>query len=250
MDKVILKSLAPKGRLRAGINLSNFLLVPEVLNDGTPTGTSPDVAMRVATELGVECEFITFDGPGLLADASAEDKWDIGNIANEAARASVMDFTRPYALIDAHFLVQKNSRLRNNQDVDTTEVTVATPERTAYDLWLTENLRNVSISRAGSMSGARELFTSGRATVLAGLKPALMEEVVKNPQYEILQPMFTAIKQAIGIKKGNPQALAFLNQMVAEMVSSGFIYESLLRHNVQDKLTVAPQDIPVGAPIK
>ena len=86
MDKVILKSLAPKGRLRAGINLSNFLLVPEVLNDGTPTGTSPDVAMRVATELGVECEFITFDGPGLLADASAEDKWDIGNIANEAAR--------------------------------------------------------------------------------------------------------------------------------------------------------------------
>ena len=72
MDKVILKSLAPKGRLRAGINLSNFLLVPEVLNDGTPTGTSPDVAMRVATELGVECEFITFNGPGLLADASAD----------------------------------------------------------------------------------------------------------------------------------------------------------------------------------
>ena len=100
------------------------------------------------------------------------------------------------------------------------------------------------------MSGARELFTSGRATVLAGLKPALMEEVVKNPQYEILQPMFTAIKQAIGIKKGNPRALAFLNEMVAEMVSSGFIYESLLRHNVQDKLTVAPQDIPLGAPIK
>ena len=98
------------------------------------------------------------------------------------------------------------------------------------------------------MSGARELFTSGRATVLAGLKPAPMEEVVKNPQYEILQPMFTAIKQAIGIKKGKRSH--FLNQMVAEMVSSGFIYESLLRHNVQDKAIVAPQDIPLGAPIK
>ena len=40
MNKTILRSLAPEGRLRAAINLSNFLLVP-VLADGTPTGTSP-----------------------------------------------------------------------------------------------------------------------------------------------------------------------------------------------------------------
>ena len=35
----------------------------------------------------------------------------------------------------------KNSRLQNNQDVDTSEITVATPERTAYDLWLTEKFK-------------------------------------------------------------------------------------------------------------
>ena len=65
MNKTILRSLAPEGRLRAAINLSNFLLVPRVLADGTPTGTSPDVAAQIATELDVECEFICFGEAGV-----------------------------------------------------------------------------------------------------------------------------------------------------------------------------------------
>lgn len=241
MDRIILKSLAPKGRLRAGINLSNFLLVPKIDSDGTPIGTSPDVAARIADELGVECELIPFDQPGLLADAASSDEWDIGNIANETARTSVMDFSNPYTLIDAHFLVREDSKFQHNMNVDSSGVTVAAPERTAYDLWLTENLKNATIVRTQSMSEARELFHSGITTVLAGLKPALMEEVAENPQYKILRPMFTSIKQAVGIRKNNPKALAFLNEMIADMISSGFIYDSLKRHRMQDKLTVASQ---------
>lgn len=238
MNKVILRSLAPDGRLRAAINLSNFLLVPRVLADGTPTGTSPDVAARIARELDVECEFICFQRPGFIADAVDSDQWDIGNIADEPARAAVMDFTNPYALIDAHFLVREDSKLGQYRDVDKNETTIAVLERSAYDLWLTENLRYATIMRASSMVEARELFSKGVVTVLAGLKPALMEEVANNPLYRVLEPRFTAIRQAVGIKRGGPETLEFLNNIIIEMISTGFIEDSLERHGVLDKLSV------------
>ena len=238
MNKTILRSLAPEGRLRAAINLSNFLLVPRVLADGTPTGTSPDVAARIASELGVECEFICFGRPGFIADAVDSDQWDIGNIADEPARAALMDFTNPYALIDAHFLVRDDPKLRQCRDVDKGETTIAVLERSAYDLWLTENLRHATIRRTSSMVEARELFSRGAVTVLAGLKPALMEEVANNPLYKVLEPRFTAIRQAVGIKKGSPEALEFLNKIIIEMISTGFIEDSLKRHGVLDKLSV------------
>ena len=41
MSDIILKQLAPKGYLRAAINLSNFLLVTGTDNNGDPEGVSP-----------------------------------------------------------------------------------------------------------------------------------------------------------------------------------------------------------------
>ena len=238
MNKAILKSLVPEGHLRAAINVGNFLLVPHINADGTPTGPSPDIAMRIAQELDVECELICFERPGLIADTVDSGRWDICNIADEPARAEMMDFTNSYALIDAHFLIHKDSKLRQSQDVDQVETTIAVPDRAAYDLWLTANLRHATIKRTGSMTEALELFRKGAVTVLAGLKPALIEEVASNPNYIILHPMFTAIRQAVGIKKGNPEVLAFLNKVIANMISTGFIEDSLRRHGVHSKLSI------------
>ena len=41
---VVVSQLAPTGVLRAGINLSNFLLVTGRTPDGDPAGVSPDMA--------------------------------------------------------------------------------------------------------------------------------------------------------------------------------------------------------------
>ena len=45
--------LAPTGVLRAGINLSNFLLVTSKSEAGEPQGVSPGMAAEVAKRLGV-----------------------------------------------------------------------------------------------------------------------------------------------------------------------------------------------------
>lgn len=98
---VIRKALAPTGVLRAGINLSNFLLVSSRGPAGEPAGVSPSLCGLLATRLGVPLELVPFENPGLLADAAAIDAWDVGLVGAEPARAETIAFSRPYAAIEA-----------------------------------------------------------------------------------------------------------------------------------------------------
>ena len=71
MDEQVVKELAPTGKLRAGINMSNFLLVTGKAATGDPQGVSPDMAAEVARRLGVPLQLVPFPSPGQLADAVA-----------------------------------------------------------------------------------------------------------------------------------------------------------------------------------
>ena len=148
MADLVLKQLAPKGYLRAAINLSNFLLVTGTDKNGDPEGVSPDLAKALANELNVEVKLIPFQRPGELADAVSDDIWDVGNIANEAERAKSITFSSPYTLIESTFLVRDSSYINSLSDVDREGVRIAVAERSAYDLWLTENIKNAELIRA------------------------------------------------------------------------------------------------------
>ncbi len=64
----VVAQLAPTGVLRAGINLSNFLLVTGKSPNGDPEGVAPDMAREVALRLGVAVKYVPFATPGELAD--------------------------------------------------------------------------------------------------------------------------------------------------------------------------------------
>ncbi len=135
MIKNVVKQLAPKGYLRAAINLSNFLLVTGQESNGDPQGVSPDIAKALANELNVDIKLITFNRPGELADAISDDTWDIGNIANEPERAKSITFSLPYTTIESTFLVRNGFNINSLQDVDKKGIKIAVAERSAYDLW-------------------------------------------------------------------------------------------------------------------
>jgi polar amino acid transport system substrate-binding protein len=68
MSPDVISDLAPTGVVRAGINLSNFLLVTGISPAGDPEGVAPDLAREVATRLGVPVKYVPFKSPGELAD--------------------------------------------------------------------------------------------------------------------------------------------------------------------------------------
>ena len=76
------------GKLRAGINYSNFILATKDPASGEPSGIAPDLSREIARRLGVPVEFVTFQSAGAMADAAAAGAWDIAFLANEPQRAS------------------------------------------------------------------------------------------------------------------------------------------------------------------
>ena len=125
MTPEILRQLAPTGVLRAGINLSNFLLVSSRGPAGEPQGVSPDMAGMIAPRLGVPVQLVPFPRPGELADAVDSGTWDIGLIGAEPQRAEKIAFTPAYAEIEATFMVPPGSPITSLAEVDRPGVRIA-----------------------------------------------------------------------------------------------------------------------------
>ncbi|MFT7653519.1 MAG: polar amino acid transport system substrate-binding protein [Limisphaerales bacterium] len=231
--------LAPTGVLRAGINLSNFLLVTGKSDSGQPQGVSPSMAAEVARRLEVEVVYVTFKTPGELADAAGSDIWDIGLIGAEPARAQHIDFSAAYSEIEATYLVPANSPIQSIADVDQPGVRIAVPARAAFELWLTDNIQQAELHRATGRQ-AYDDFVSENMDALAGLRAGLINDVEKLPGSRLLDGKFTAVQQAIGTPKGRPAAADFLRAFVEEAKESGFVGQLIDQFEVTGRLTVAP----------
>ena len=234
----IIKKIAPTGVLRIGVNMNNFLLVNSKDKSGVIDGVSPGIGKKLAKELNISFEIVQFANPGLLADAVDNNEWDIGNIASEKERGKTIDFSDPYVNIDANFLFREEDNFKNNNDIDQSGIKIAVFERSAYDLWLTENFKKAELIRVNSIEESHNLFKENKVNILAGLKPKLIDEMKKNNNYEMIQSPFTYIKQSIGIKKGNPEVLDFINKFISNIIKEGYIKSLLKQHNVQDKLSI------------
>lgn len=239
MDRQIVAELAPKGVLRAGINMSNFLLVTGKTAAGDPAGVAPDMAAEIARRLGVPVAYVQFERPSKLADAAGTDAWDIGLIGAEPQRAAKIAFTPAYCEIEATYLVPANSPITGVADVDRPGVRITVRRGAAYDLWLERNIREATVLRSDSADGPFDQFVAEKLEAYASLKPALLKDREKLPGSKILPGNFMTVQQAIGTEKKNTAGAAFLADFVAEAKTSGLVAQLIEKHHVQG-LSVAP----------
>jgi polar amino acid transport system substrate-binding protein len=153
-----------------------------------------------------------------------------------------MDFSVPYVNIDANFIFRKKDNFMSNEEINSSGIKIAVLERSAYDLWLTENFKKAELIKVNTMDNSHKLFREGGADVLAGLKPKLIEELELNSDFKIISSPFTYIKQSIGIKKGNPEILDFLNKFISKLIKEAFIEGLLKKYKLQDKLSIPKID--------
>ncbi|MGE0765407.1 MAG: ABC transporter substrate-binding protein [Hyphomicrobiaceae bacterium] len=235
----IIAELAPTGTLRAGINMSNFLLVTGKTEAGDPVGVSPDMAAEVARRLGVPLKLIPYKSPGELGDDAGNNVWDIGNIGAEPQRAKTIAFTAAYCEIESTYLVPAGSPIQSIADVDKPGIRISVTGRSAYGLWLENNIKNATLVRTDSLDGSFEKFVQEKLDVLAGLRPRLIDDVKKLPGARILDGKFSAVQQAVGTPKKNMKAAPWLAAFVEEAKRSGFVQSLIDKHKVNG-LSVAP----------
>lgn len=229
----------PTGKLRASINLGNPILAGRD-GQGRPCGVSVDLAGELARALEAELELVVFDAAGKSVEAVAAEQADFGFFAIDPVRGQQIAFTAPYVLIEGYYLVKNDSPLKTNDEVDRTEHRVVVGKGSAYDLYLTRELKNATILRSPTSPTVVQHFLQEGAEVAAGVKQQLAHDAAQIGGLRLLNERFMVIQQAMGTPKTRgPEAAAFLAAFVEKMKASGFVAEALKRHNISGA-SVAP----------
>lgn len=225
------KELAPTGTLRAAINLGNGVLAQKDEKTGEPKGVTPDLARELGKRLGVPVQLVTYEAAGKVFDGASKNEWDIAFVAIEPVRASVIEFTAPYVLIEGVYAVPKDSPIKALADVDKAGNRIAVGLKSAYDLFLTRTIKDATIVRA-STGGSRamiDLFRDEKLEVVAGVRQPLADYAKDHADVRLIDEPFMQIEQAMGTPKGRLAGVAYLRSFIEEMKASGFVADALKR---------------------
>jgi polar amino acid transport system substrate-binding protein len=242
----VVAEFTPVGKLRASINLGNPILAKKDPGTGLPYGVSIDLANEFAARLHVGIELIVFDTAGKSVEALKNNQADIGFFAIDPLRGEGIQFTPPYVIIEGAYMVPVGSAIETNEDVDRAGNRVVVGAGSAYDLYLTRELKHAQIVRAPSSPAVVDTFVKQRLEVAAGVRQQLEADAQRVPGVRLLDGRFMAIHQAMGTPKNRSrEAFEYLVSFVEEMKSTGFVASALARHQVKGA-AVAPAGYPAA----
>ena len=239
----VISEFAPTGPLRAAINLGNPILASKDPASGQPKGVSVDLATELASRLALKLELIPFSSAGQVVDAVKAGKVDVAFLAIDPLRAQEISYSAAYVVIEGAYLVRNTSPIRHNSEVDRPGNRVAVGVGSAYDLFLSREIKHATLVRAPSSPAVTDLFMAQNLEVAAGVKQQLELDAKRIAGLRLLEGRFMEINQAMGTPRGRDAAASYLRGFVETTKSSGFVAAALLRHGIEGA-AVAPASQP------
>ena len=236
IDPATLQSFAPSGTLRVGINLGNPLLANEDAATKKVNGVTIDIANEIGKRTNLPIQLIPFKTAGATVDAIKGGDIDLVFVAIDPVRGADISYTPAYIQIEGAYLVKASSPLHHNEEVDTAHSEIVVGKGSAYDLYLTREIKNATLLRVTSSQAVVDDFMAGTGNVAAGVKQQLESDAKRYQDLRMLPGRFMVIHQAIGIPKARPNyenTTAYLSDVIAQLKQSGFIAESMQRHHIQ-----------------
>ena len=235
--------VAPQGVLRVAINLGNPVLAG-LDAAGEPIGISPDLARRLAKQLGLRIDWHLFKKADESVQCVRADEADIGFFAIDPVRGEGLHFSPPYVEIEGAYMVRSDSSLQSNDEVDQVNHRVTVGAGSAYDLFLTRHLKHAPIVRAPSSPAVVDVFMDQQLEVAAGVKQQLQADAQRLSGVRLLPGRFMVIHQAMGMPAQRcALAREYLNAFVEEAKRSGWVAEAFVRHGIEGA-AVAPPGYP------
>jgi len=235
----VARQLAPSGRLRAAIDLSDPMLY-RAHADGQPGGLALDIARELAAQLDIALDALPFVSTRQCVQAVQDGSADVGFFAIDAAREETLHFTPPYLLMEAVYVVRADSAIACNEEVDRPGHRVAAGAGSAHALHLARTLRHARVVDVARAPQVVDAFLAEGLEVAAGLRPQMLADVTHHPDLRLLGGNFMAIQQSMAAARWCPaQALDLLDAFMEDLKQWGFIAHALARHGMEDA-EVAP----------
>lgn len=215
------------GKLKVG--MATFVPWAMQSKTGEWIGFEIDVARRLAEDMGVKVEFIPTKWDGLIPSLLTG-KFDIviAGMMGTPKRALKINFTQPYDFTGTQICIHKDyvDKIKTPLDLNDPAYTVisrvgVTAAETAKKFLPKAQKRLFSDN--GSM--VQELL-NGKATAIIQSLPEPAQLVAKNPEtLALIEGTLTREPISMGVRKGDPDTLAYLNNWIEVVRAEGFLKE-------------------------
>jgi len=226
-DASMIEKVLRRGKLKVG--MATFVPWAMQSKTGEWVGFEIDVANRLAKDMGVEIEFIPTKWDGLIPSLLTG-KFDlvIAGMTGTPQRALKINFTRPYDFTGTQICIHKDyaDKIKTPLDLNDPAYTVisrvgVTAAETAKKFLPKAQKRLFSDN--GSM--VQELL-NGKATAIIQSLPEPAQLVAKNPEtLALIEGTLTKEPISMGVRKGDPDTLAYLNNWIEVVKAEGFFEE-------------------------
>jgi polar amino acid transport system substrate-binding protein len=224
--------LAPKGKLRAGMNLQNNLFTVKDAA-GDLQGVAVDVMQELGRRLGMPVQYVMYETPGKVADDAPNGNWDVAVLAIEQTRAKVVAFSPAMTAIEATYLVPAASRFTTVADVDSPGTRIALNDKAGYEGHLVRTLKHAQLVRGKNTADTFAVFNAQKLDAIAALRPMLLENQGKVPGSRLLEGSFMTVNHGVAVPQGRAAAADWVREQIEDLNRSGFIARSIERHKVQ-----------------
>lgn len=224
----VIDEVVKRGSLRVG--MSSFR--PWVMRNkqGDFIGFEIDVAQALANDLDVKLELVPTKWDGIIP-ALITGKFDliIGGMSINAQRALKVNFTMPYANSGLE-LVANRSKLPDISSLDQlnrNDIIIAMRRGISGADPVRRLLPEAQLRFFDDEASCKQEVINGNAHAWISSVPAPSDAAAEHPDilYLPLDETFVQSAEAIGLRRGDADSLAFLNGWIAARKASGWLKE-------------------------
>lgn len=207
-------------KIRVAIDLGS---PPFGTNDAAmnPTGSDVETARLLAKDLGVELEIVQTTGANRIPFLQTG-KADvvISSLSVTPEREKVIDFSKPYAQINAVVAAPRSVTVKGFADLAGKRV--ATARGTTNDRLATEGAKGAQIVRFDDDSTLVTAVASGQVEIFA-TSPAIVKTVADKVPALGVETKFVmqSFPLGIGMRKGETRLQAWINEWIAKNTENG-----------------------------
>lgn len=201
-------------------------------SDGGFAGIETDMARQMAAwAFGsadrIELQCVTADNRIPQLNARRVDLL-LATLGVTPERARVIDFSDAYRWGGSDLLVRRDSPIQRLDDVRSR--TVIMLRGTTQALWFDANMPGLSAMRLNTASDALQALLQGRGEAYAHDAATLIVIAARDPNLRLVGEPFAVSDAAVGVRKNEPEWMAWINAALARMKAEGLYTAMLERH--------------------
>ncbi|RBW53494.1 transporter substrate-binding domain-containing protein [Ruegeria sp. A3M17] len=223
----VIETIKQDGVIRIGLSL----FVPWSMRDknGDLIGYELDVGRKLAEDMGVEVEFVPTAWDGIIP-ALVAGNFDviISGMSMTAQRNLTINFTDPYAYSGLAILANKELTAGMTlEDYNNPEVTFVARRGATPAVVIAANFPDATLLLFDEDGASTQEVLNGNAHASMAAQPTPNRDAAKYPDTLVVpfESLYDQRGEAFGLRKGDPDALNFFNNWIAQNWRSGWLKE-------------------------